>query len=686
MNKKNRNLRLIPIVLIKNGLVVRSQDFKVHQSIGNPINTIRRFSNWGVDELIILDIGDEKGQDLRRDDLYTKYDSNNILDLIKKISEVTLMPLSVGGRIKNFDDAEQRFKIGADKIILNTTLVENPDLILQLVKRYGSQAIVASIDAKKIGSNYFAFIDGGKKKLNISPFVLAKKAESLGIGEILINSINKDGTGTGYDYKLINKISNSVKIPVIGCGGAGEYNHFSNCINNTNCDAVAAANFFHFYELSYPFAKKKLLEDGFNLPPVSLDNTQWFSREPNYKRSEIKKLINERIKKSTTDPSTWGYKKETIKMKYCKKCTVPSSSASPVEFNDKGICTGCQMSYKKFNITRKQWRVRKNKLVNLIKNSKNKDNEYDCLIPVSGGKDSYFQTHYIKNVLGFNPLLLTYYGNNYTKEDLRNLRNMKEVFNVDHIIYYPSINVLKKLNRIGFYLTGDMNLHQHLGIFTLPMQTAIKYKIPIVIWGEHGYSELSGQFSIMDFVEYTYRFKLEHCGRGYEWNSFLGFEGLTKKDLLPYIHPTDKEMYDLNLRGLHLSNYLPWEPNSQTKLVIKKYNFKPSNKTFERTYRKMSNLDDMHENGMHDYLKYIKFGYGRCTDHAAKDIRAGLMKREKAVKLVKKHDSIKSRDLKRWTLYTGITEKKFDQIADTFRDKRVWSYNNKKWTKDNLWD
>ena len=114
---------MIPIVLIKNGLVVRSQDFKVHQSIGNPINTIRRFSNWGVDELIILDIGDEKGQDLRRDDLYTKYDSNNILDLIKKISEVTLMPLSVGGRIKNFDDAEQRFKIGADKIILNTTLV-----------------------------------------------------------------------------------------------------------------------------------------------------------------------------------------------------------------------------------------------------------------------------------------------------------------------------------------------------------------------------------------------------------------------------------------------------------------------------------------------------------------------------------------------------------------------------------
>ena len=231
-----------------------------------------------------------------------------------------------------------------------------------------------------------------------------------------------------------------------------------------------------------------------------------------------------------------------------------------------------------------------------------------------------------------------------------------------------------------------MNLHQHLGIFTLPMQTAVKYKIPFVIWGEHGYSELSGQFSIMDFVEYTYRFKLEHCGRGYEWNSFLGLEGLTKKDLFPYIHPTDKEMYDLNLRGLHLSNFLPWEPNSQTKLVIKRYNFKTSSQNFERTYRKMSNLDDMHENGIHDYLKYIKFGYGRCTDHAAKDIRAGLIKRQKGINLIKKHDSIRSKDLKRWCSYTGVSQKEFDRIADTFRDKRVWSYSNKKWIKDNLWD
>jgi hypothetical protein len=129
-----------------------------------------------------------------------------------------------------------------------------------------------------------------------------------------------------------------------------------------------------------------------------------------------------------------------------------------------------------------------------------------------------------------------------------------------------------------------------------------------------------------------------------------------------------------------------WEANEHINLVIKRYGFEVGDEPFERTYRRMSNLDDMHENGIHDYLKFVKFGYGRCTDHACKDIRAGLMSRGQAIDLVRKMDSIKPRDLYRWLDYVGMTEDEFDRIADTFRDPRVWRIRNGAWTKDTLWD
>jgi hypothetical protein len=120
--------------------------------------------------------------------------------------------------------------------------------------------------------------------------------------------------------------------------------------------------------------------------------------------------------------------------------------------------------------------------------------------------------------------------------------------------------------------------------------------------------------------------------------------------------------------------------------MVERYGFEVNDEPFDRTYRRMSNLDDMHENGVHDYLKYVKFGYGRCTDHACKDIRAGLLTREQAVELVRRYDHVKPRDLARWLDYTGMSEDEFDRIADTFRDPRVWRREGGEWVKDNLWD
>jgi len=263
---------------------------------------------------------------------------------------------------------------------------------------------------------------------------------------------------------------------------------------------------------------------------------------------------------------------------------------------------------------------------------------------------------------------------------------MKEVFDVDHVFYSPSVSLLKRLNRLGMIVMGDMNWHAHVGITTLPIRVAAQFQVPLLIWGEHGYLDQCGQFSMDDFPEMTYRDRLEHFARGYEWNYMVGREGISAQDMIPYQYPADQVLFDLDVRGIYIGNYLYWEANDHARMVIEQYGFEISDQPFERTYRRMSNLDDMHENGMHDYLKYIKFGYGRCTDHVCKDIRAGLMSREEGIALVRQMDHIKSRDLSRWLDYTGMAEVDFDRIADTFRDPRVWRVENGEWVKDNLWD
>ena len=325
------------------------------------------------------------------------------------------------------------------------------------------------------------------------------------------------------------------------------------------------------------------------------------------------------------------------------------------------------------------------------------ESNYEIVIPVSGGKDSYYQTHVAVNELGLKPLLVTYHGNNYLPEGEYNLYRMREVFDCDHIILRPSVSTLVKMNRIGFKLQGDMNWHGHCGIFTVPIQIAVRYRVPLMMWGEHGFLDLGGMYSHSDFVEFTAKFRLEHALRGYDWNDFtdegleeLGRsdlkEALSAKDLLWAQYPTDEEIDESEVRGVYLGNFVDWDANQHTKLVMERYGWRPAQQEFERTYRRFSNLDDMHENGIHDYLKFIKFGYGRGTDHACKDIRAGAMTRDQGIEMVRKYDHVKpQRDLERWLRYVDMTEEEFDYTCDTFRDRRVWRINDGQWIKGNIW-
>ncbi len=380
-------------------------------------------------------------------------------------------------------------------------------------------------------------------------------------------------------------------------------------------------------------------------------------------------------------------------MKYCSRCVYPAASAMPLSFNEDGVCTGCQVADQRRLI---DWDSRLAQFHRVVDEYRC-GNDYDILIPVSGGKDSYYQVHLATKVLNLKPLLVTYHANNFVPEGEYNLQRMREVFDCDHLILRPGEGMLKKMNRLGFRLQGDMNWHSHCGIFTVPIQVAVRYNVPLILWGEHGFMDLAGMYSYDDFVEFTAKFRLEHAMRGYDWDDLtdegltrLGrpelAEGLEEKDLKWAQYPSDDELDAVGVRGIYTSNFVPWDSNRHVELVMKEYGWRPSVEPFERTYRRFSSLDDRHDVGVHDYLKFVKFGYGRASDHSCHDIREGQLSRSEGIEHVRRLDHVKPvKDLARWLEYAEFDADEFDHTCDSFRDPRVWNIKGGKWVKANIW-
>jgi cyclase len=261
--------RVIPVLLLKNGFLVQSKGFGNYQNLGNPLQAVRRLSEWGSDEIIYLDISKNNQYDIKRNDL--KYvNKSNYLDIIKEVSKYSFMPMTLGGKIKNLSDVEKRFKVGADKIAINTSALNNPNFISEIAKEFGSQCLVVSIDVKILDNQYVIFSNGGSLKRSVKFEEWIKIVCNNGAGEILINSIDKDGCKTGYDIKMIKIVEKCATIPIIACGGVGEWNHFYEGFAKTNIDAVAAANIFHYVDQSVFLAKKFLFNKNINVRKPNL--------------------------------------------------------------------------------------------------------------------------------------------------------------------------------------------------------------------------------------------------------------------------------------------------------------------------------------------------------------------------------------------------------------------------------
>lgn len=264
-------IRLIPVVLVKDGQVVQSKGFKRHQILGNPSAIVGRLSNWFSDELIYLDISRLHHKTAKRADLNYAFKSD-FLEIIQEASRKCFMPMTVGGGVRTLEDIRQRLAHGADKVSLNTQALESPQIVTEAARTFGSQCVVVSIDYKAEAQGYSVYSNFGKNITKWCPIDWAKRVEDLGAGEILLNSIDNDGRGLGYNLEVTRQVVEAVQIPVIAMGGVGRWEHFEQCIEVAKPSGVAAANIFQYTENSVHHAKTFLYDRRFDVREPQLES------------------------------------------------------------------------------------------------------------------------------------------------------------------------------------------------------------------------------------------------------------------------------------------------------------------------------------------------------------------------------------------------------------------------------
>ena len=247
------NIRIIPRLDIKGANLIKGIHLEGLRVIGNPNDFAKKYYKEGADEIIYIDI------------VASLYGRNNLEDIIKSTVKNIFIPITVGGGINNTDDINLILRAGAEKVAINSAITRNPDLINKAALKFGSQCIVASIEAKKNESSWEVMIENGREKTGLDAIEWAKKVNSLGAGEILVTSIDKEGTKQGFDYELLEKISNSVDIPVIASGGMGTISDGVKVVKESNVDAVAIASILHYEKESISEIRKEFKNSGINV-------------------------------------------------------------------------------------------------------------------------------------------------------------------------------------------------------------------------------------------------------------------------------------------------------------------------------------------------------------------------------------------------------------------------------------
>lgn len=362
-------------------------------------------------------------------------------------------------------------------------------------------------------------------------------------------------------------------------------------------------------------------------------------------------------------------------VKFCRKCTM-SNQRPRIIFDKEGICSACR--YAEYKQTKIDWSLREKELKELCDRFR-KSNEYDVIVPSSGGKDSSYVAHQLKYKYGMNPLTVTWAPHIYTDIGWKNFQSAIHKGGLDNILGSPDGITHRKLTKLAFEILGDPFQPFIYGQTNFPLQIAVKYKIPLVMYGENGEVEYGGDMKNAFSPTRDYRVDhKKHYFSGISPEDLIHY-GISEKDIFRYSAPTVEELDALGVEIHFLGYYKKWIPQEHYYYCVEHTGFMANSERNEGTYSKYALLDDKLD-GFHYYLAFIKFGIGRATSDTAHEIRDGHITREEGVRLVRKFDGeFPKKYFKEFLEYCDITEDYFWEVIDSWRSPHLWEKVNGQW-------
>jgi len=358
-------------------------------------------------------------------------------------------------------------------------------------------------------------------------------------------------------------------------------------------------------------------------------------------------------------------------IRYCTRCVMPETKPD-LRIDKDGVCSACRYYEGRAAV---DWDRRKSELLSILDRYRSRDgSNYDCIIPVSGGKDSHFQTIRILE-LGLNPLCVTASTDKLSAIGRRNIENLKDL-GVDYVEVTVNPVLRRRINRLALTRVGDISWPEHVLIFTIPVRMAVRMHIPLIVWGENSQNEYGGPAGAAADNVLTRRWLEEFGGLlGLRVADLPGQADIRREHLIQYTYPSDEELARVGVTGLFLGYYVPWD-GFQNALVAQAHGFETYPGVVEGSVVNYENLDNC-QTGIHDYFKFLKYGFGRATDLACMHVRRGRLSREDAVRLVRRHDGkfpwvYLGCPLEEVLRDIGMTPEEFTQVCDRFTNKRLF--------------
>jgi N-acetyl sugar amidotransferase len=357
-------------------------------------------------------------------------------------------------------------------------------------------------------------------------------------------------------------------------------------------------------------------------------------------------------------------------IRYCTRCLYPDTKPD-LWFDDRGVCSACL----NFEARREvDWSARKTEFHRITDRYRGREQNYDCIIPVSGGKDSTYQVIRILQA-GLNPLCVTATTDSLSDIGRRNIENLKSL-GVDYVEVTMNPQIRRRMNRFCLEQIGDISWPEHVTIFTVPVRMAVAFNVPLIVWGENAQNEYGGPASAAENNVLTRRWLEEFGGLlGLRVSDLIGVEGIEPQHLIQYTYPTDEELRRVGVTGIYLGYFFPWDGYSNA-LIAQAHGFETLSTTVEGSMVNYENLDN-HQTGIHDYFKYLKYGFGRATDLANNHIRRGRISRDDGLAIVRRHDgrfpsTCLGRSLRDILDEIDLTEEAFVRICDSFTNRKLF--------------